>query len=187
MMIRSSVVLAALICGLTGVVAAQDGTAQGELGVEATPAVSAADQRAQAEAIQKRGGQLATRLSKMLDEARRDKDIMRANCINRKLTEVNANTRSVEQRAKALNDAINGGDEGRRNHEFTVLTVLSQKLDMLDQEASQCLGQSAFEPGASQVVTDIDEGTTSEDPTTSTAPPPAPPSVTVPPPNSPTN
>jgi hypothetical protein len=140
-------------------------------------------QIAQAESIQKRAGQLATRLTKMLDEARRDKDIMRANCINRKLTEVNANVRNVEQRTKALQDAVAGNDAGRRNHEFTVLSVLAQKLDQLDREAAQCLGQSVFEPGASQVVTTIpDYADQWGDPTVIGTPPAPPPSFTVPPP-----
>jgi hypothetical protein len=120
----------------------------------------------------------------MLDEARRDKDIMRANCLNRKLTEVNANVRNVEQRTKGLQDAVAGNDTGRRNHEFTVLSVLSQKLDQLDREAAQCLGQSVYEPGASQVITTIpDYADRLGDPTDPTGVPPgAPPSFTVPPP-----
>jgi hypothetical protein len=150
--------------------------------VESKAEVSGADQAVQAGAITRRGNQLAERLTRMLDEARRDKDILRANCVNRKLTEVNANVRSVDQRARALKDATTAGDEGRRNHEYTVLTVLSQKLDMLNQEASQCLGESVFEPGASQVVTTIPNNVfVGTDPSTVPAPPPSPPAVNVPP------
>ena len=127
----------------------------GEIGSITRPVLTNDDKVSQAESILRRASQLAERLSKMLDEARREKDVMRANCINRKLTEVNANTRNIEQRLRALRDAINNGDNNRANHEYTVLSVLSQKLDMLDQEASQCLGQSVFEPGASQIVTTI--------------------------------
>jgi hypothetical protein len=117
----------------------------------------------------------------MLDEARRDKDILRANCVNRKLTEVNANSRNVEQRAKALKDAVDANDDSRRNHEYTVLSVLAQKLDMLSQEAAQCLGQSVYEPGASQVVTIVPANAPSIDPSTVSTIPPPPPAVSVPP------
>ncbi len=150
-------------------------------GVRAEAVVSPQEQVAHADAIVRRAGQLAERLSKMLDEARREKDIMRANCVNRKLTEVNANTRNVEQRARALRDAAQANDEARRSHEYTVLTVLSQKLSSLDQEATQCLGQSVYEPGASQVVTTIQQNAVVVD-TSPATPPPSPPSVTVPPP-----
>lgn len=129
----------------------------GEIGSVRLPVLTNEDKLSFAESALRRAGQLAERLSKMLDEARREKDIMRANCINRKLTEVNANTRNVEQRQRALRDAIAIGDDARAGHEYTVITVLSQKLEQLDQEATQCLGQSVFEPGASHIVTTISQ------------------------------
>jgi hypothetical protein len=160
-----------------------NGSTQVEIGtVQSRAAVTPAEQAAQADTIQRRAGQLAERLSKMLDEARRDKDIMRANCINRKLTEVNANTRNIEQRARALKDAASTNDEARRSHEFTVLTVLSQKLESLDSEATQCLGQSVYEPGASQIVTTIQQGSPTVNPSVIDPATAAPPSISVPPP-----
>lgn len=165
--------------------AAQTGTEVEVGGVRTEAAVSPEEQLEQANVIVRRAGQLAERLSKMLDEARREKDIMRANCVNRKLTEVNANTRNVEQRAQALRAAAQGGDEARRAHEYTVLTVLSQKLNSLDQEATQCLGQTLYEPGASQVVTTIAANSViGIDPSTASPTPAPPPSVAVPPPSS---
>jgi hypothetical protein len=151
-------------------------------GVQTRAAVTPEEQVAQATAISRRADQLATRLTKMLDESRREKDIMRANCINRKLTEVNANTRNIEQRTQALKAAAATNDESRRSHEYTVLTVLSQKLDSLDQEATQCLGQSVYEPGASQVVTTIQTGQPTFDPATIDPSTALPPSIAVPPP-----
>jgi hypothetical protein len=56
-----------------------------------------------------------------------------------------------------MRDAKAGGDDVRFAHEYTVLIVLSQKLDQLDQEATQCLGQNVYEHGASQVVTTVGE------------------------------
>jgi hypothetical protein len=155
---------------------------QGEIGVRVPAATTPTEQLTAANAIATRANKLAERLSKMLDESRREKDIMRANCINRKLTEVNANTRNVEQRMRALRDAAAAGDDARRSHEYTVLTVLSQKLDQLDQEATQCLGQSVYEPGASQVITTIQEGSPTFDPSVIDPSTAAPPTVTVPPP-----
>lgn len=159
-----------------------DAPVQPEVGVETKAALTPEQQQAQASAIQRRGQALADRLVKMLDEARVEKDIMRANCVNRKLTEVNANVRNVDQRARSLKDASEGGDANRRNHEFTVLSVLSQKLDMLQREAGQCLGQSLFEPGASQVITTVPLDNPTLDPTDIGGAPTAPPVFIVPPP-----
>jgi hypothetical protein len=168
--------------GVQGQVTGAQGETQAELNVKKRAAVTPAEQLAQADTISRRATQLGERLTRMLDEARRDKDIMRANCVNRKLTEVNANARNVEQRAKALKDAAAGGDEARRSHEYTVLTVLAQKLDALNQEASQCLGQSMYEPGASQVITTVPSNAPTIDPTVLQPTPPPPPSVSLPPP-----
>jgi hypothetical protein len=178
--------MAALIAGAAGASAtlAQQGavTTQGELGVQKKAAPTAEEQTQQADAIARRATQLGERLTRMLDEARRDKDILRANCVNRKLTEVNANARNVEQRSKALKDAVAVNDEARRGHEYTVLTVLSAKLDALNQEASQCLGQSVYEPGASQVITTVpDNVLVGTEPSTVPGSPPLPPVVNVPP------
>jgi len=166
---------------MAGAALSQD-VAQSEVKAETKAALTPDQQVAQADAIQRSAAALAVRLAKMLDEARTDKDIMRANCVNRKLTEVNASARTVDQRATALKDARNGGDASRSNHEFTVLTVLAQKLNMLQNEANQCLGQSLYEPGASQVVTTIAPNTPVVDPTELTPTPTAPPVFTVPPP-----
>ena len=174
----------ALAAGLSvaGPAFTQDGAPPSEVGASTKAALTAEQQLSQATSIQKRGQALADRLSKMLDEARTEKDIMRANCVNRKLTETNANVRNVDQRARALKEAANSGDQSRRNHEFTVLSVLSQKLDSLQREAGQCLGQGLFEPGASQVVTTVPADNPTLDPTDlGTAPPPAD-VFTVPPP-----
>jgi len=168
---------------MAGTAFTQAGTpgAQPEVAVTTKAALSSDEQLSQADAIQRRGKALADRLAKMLDEARTEKDIMRANCVNRKLTEVNANVRNVDQRSQAIKDASNGGDANRRNHEFTVLTVLSQKLDTLQREAGQCLGQSLFEPGASQVITTVPADNPTLDPTVLDPTGTPPPAFTVPP------
>lgn len=183
--VRSGLAALGLVLGLGTATLAQEQQGSAEIGVQAKPTITADDQLRQAEAIQKRGAQLVARMIKLLDEARRDKDIIRANCLNRKLTEANATNRSIEQRAKALKDAAATNDDGRRGHEFTVLSVLGQKMDSLEQEAAQCLGQSMYEPGQSQVTTTIPPDTWLLDPTLVPPDLPAPPSVTVPPPLSP--
>src|SRR3954464_14178243 len=101
---------AAFIAGLSmaGTAFTQAGP-QPEVAVTAKAEPTSEQQVSQADAIQRRGAALADRLAKMLDEARTEKDIMRANCVNRKLTEVNANVRNVDQRTRALKDASSGG------------------------------------------------------------------------------
>jgi hypothetical protein len=116
-------------------------------------ALSDAEQLAQAQGIVQRGNDLATRVSQQLDAATRENDIIRVTCLNDKLAQINAAARTAQGRLAALQAA--GGTDAR-GHEFTVLTVLGQKLQVLDQEANQCLGQDLYSTGGTKTTTVID-------------------------------
>lgn len=119
------------------------------------PATTPVAQTKQAQSILRRTEQLRRNLEHMLDEARRDKDIVRTQCIARKSTEVQANERNLRASQDELGAAIDVGDDARREHEYKVITVLAQKIDSLAVESTQCLGASVYEPGAAQVVTTV--------------------------------
>jgi len=99
----------------------------------------------------------------MLDEARRERDIIRVTCLNDKLTQINAHLRTLQSRRENLQESVNTHDDSRRNHEFTVISVLGQHFRTLEQEANSCIGQDIFETGTTRVVTDIDPATPEED------------------------
>lgn len=105
------------------------------------------------EAILRRGLAISKSIRTMLEAARKDSDIIRITCLDDKLTQVNANLRTAETRIDALRKAV---DAERRIHEYTVLNVLGQKLNVLDQEAQQCVGEAVYETGETTVVTEID-------------------------------
>jgi PP-loop superfamily ATP-utilizing enzyme len=94
--------------------------------------------------------------SQALQSAKRDRDIIRATCLDDKLSQCNANLQNIRRREAALNEAIAEGDTGRSNHEFTVIGVLSQKFKMLAQAANQCVGQDLFDTGDTQVREEVD-------------------------------
>lgn len=125
---------------------------------DAKPATTPAAQTEQAQAVSRRTAKLRRHLERMLNEARRERDAMRTNCLTRKLTDVQDNEGNLHTRQQALDAAIGAGDDARREYEHEVITVLAQKLDMLAQQSSQCVGASVYEPGASQVVTTIPSG-----------------------------
>jgi len=117
------------------------------------PQLSQADQMSSADSIVNRGTNLSQRVSQMLDDARREADVIRVTCLNDKLTQINANLRTAQSRYSNLTRTIDGD---QRNHELTVLTVLGQKLQILDQEANQCIGQDLYETGPTKIITEID-------------------------------
>jgi len=105
-----------------------------------------------------------TAQSQALQSAKRDKDIIRATCLDDKLSQCNANLQNIKRREAALNEAIAEGDTGRSNHEFTVIGVLSQKFKMLGQAANQCVGQDLFDTGDTEVKEEVDLFAPDEDP-----------------------
>ena len=102
--------------------------------------------------------------SKALQTAKREKDIIRATCLDDKLAQCNANLQNMKRRQAALNEAIGEGDTGRANHEFTIIGVLSQKFTMLSQAANQCVGQDLYDTGETRVQQDVDLFAPAEDP-----------------------
>lgn len=160
----TAVVLAVACIGGDGfVVQAQTTGTSGSVGTEgaaraggastAQQQLSHADQLSSADAIVNRGNNLSQRVAQMLDDARRDADVIRVTCLNDKLTQINANLRTAQSRYTTLERTV---DNDQRNHELTVLTVLGQKLQVLDQESNQCVGQDLYETGPTKIITEID-------------------------------
>ena len=105
-----------------------------------------------------------TESSTLVDATLERKELLDAKaCLNAKLTETHATERSIEARATAVRESIASGDTSRRNHEYTVLSVLGQNLNRLDQEANQCVGSDVYETGATRVETEIADNTPEED------------------------
>lgn len=164
---------ALVLLGATGMglAIAQDDREPADVPVRQQAQLTTEEQGAEAERIETRGTQISRRVMSMLDEARRERDIIRVTCLNDKLTQINAHLRTLQSRRQNLQEAVQTGDDGRRNHEFTVITVLGQHFTTLEQEANQCIGQDIFETGTTQVVTTIDPSTPDEDPSTLPQPP----------------
>jgi hypothetical protein len=117
------------------------------------PAQPAQDLTAQGETVVRRGSALSQDVLGMLQDARKEADIIKVNCLDDKLAQINANLRTAQARLDLLKKAV---DPDLRAHEHTVLAVLARKLQVLDQEAHQCVGQALYETGATKVVTEVD-------------------------------
>jgi hypothetical protein len=188
----SLVAVVAILCG-GGLALAQDrtfeivddGAEEGAANVERRADLNGPEQLAESDRIGSRVTQTSRRVTQMLDEARRERDIIRVTCLNDKSTQINANLTSVVARSESLRQAVQTNDDDRRNHEFTILTVLGQKVRTLEQEANQCLGQDIFETGDARVETSIDPAAPDEDPSAVPSYPDVPVPF-IPPPASPT-
>lgn len=137
----------------------------GPLALEAEPALSKAEQARRTEEIVRSASASCAGMAASLEAARKQNDIIMATCIDDKLTQCNANLQNLKRRQQALQEAALQNDASWRNHEFTVVGVLEQKIQVLEQAANRCIGQDIFETGDTQVRPDVDPYAPDEDPT----------------------
>ena len=99
-----------------------------------------------------------------LSDARQQRDVVKTLCLNDKLNQVDVALRSATERKRALQLAANRGDADLSNHEFTILSVLDQRVKQLDAEAKQCVGKEIGIIGESSTTLDVEPGLPNEDP-----------------------
>ncbi len=103
-----------------------------------------------------RMSQAAGTIRRMLETARGQRDVVKALCLNDKLSQVDVAVRSGRDRGQQLEAAAGRKDGELANHEFTILTVLRQRVDQLSGEAGQCVGEEAAFVGETSVTTTVD-------------------------------
>ncbi len=129
-----------------------------------TASASPQEQLAQSETFL--GGMEGVRsgIRRELSDARRQRDVVKTLCLNDKLNQVDVALRSATERKRALELAVNRGDGDLAGHEFTILSVLNQRVKQLDAEAKQCVGKEIGIVGESSSSLNVDPGLPTEDP-----------------------
>ncbi len=117
-----------------------------------------------------------------LEDARNEKDIVRLNCVNEKLTQIKGLLKVSEQADIALQEAVARRDESAEA-EFQKIGIARAKVDHLRSEVEECIGQLAFAVDEKTTVEVEQPKDLPDQDLTSREPPP--PVVTRPPPVSP--
>ncbi len=119
------------------------GSASAQATTSATTGSSDTDKlEASAEQIARMKTALKQVLSSV-DDARNEKDVVKMNCLNEKLTQVKALLRVAEQADVALHEAVANRDPGSEA-EFAKIAISRSKVDTLRAESEQCIGQLAY-------------------------------------------
>jgi hypothetical protein len=101
-------------------------------------------------------GASAQSLLRQLQTARKDRDVVRVLCLNDKLNQVDVASRSAEDRLSALEAAAARADADRARHEYTVIQVLEERVRVLVNESTQCVGEETGFVGEAEVSVAID-------------------------------
>jgi hypothetical protein len=134
------------------------------IGMQRQVNLSPKEQLAQADMFLARMGVTGTNVRHLLEQARATRDVVKTLCLNDKLNQIDVATRSARDRRTSLEQATQRNDPDLANHEFTILTVLRQRVEQLSAEANQCIGEEAVLYGTTKVITTIDPNLPNEDP-----------------------
>ena len=119
---------------------------------------------------------------KILTSARQEKDVVKLNCVNEKVTQVKGLVRVSEQSSINLQEDVAKQEIDSARHEYLKIAIAREKVQQLRAEAEQCIGQLAFVVNQNTVVkVTVPENLPQEEPQV----PHVPPVVVRPPPASP--
>jgi hypothetical protein len=105
------------------------------------------------------------RIQGLQEQAKKEKDIIRLNCLTDKLVQAKVNLNIADTAIVNMEDAIHRKDDGASLYEFTRVTIVHQKAQVLDNEAQQCVGEDLSFVGATRVDVEVDPGVRTDDPT----------------------
>jgi hypothetical protein len=147
----------------------------GQVQFGATPKLSPDDMEKQADALLEQMQSTATRIGRRQLKAAADADVVLANCLKDKLSQIDSAVRSAKERRASLRNPDIG------SHAFTIIVVQKGNSDRAAREANQCIGKEATTAGETRVTTTIDN-TLPPDDTNNQFPTVDPPTVIVVPP-----
>lgn len=84
------------------------------------------------------------RVTDRSEQARKEKDVGKLNCLNVQLTQMRALARVAQLADEALVDAVGKADPATANTQFARIVIAVEKVQRMGTEADICLGQLAF-------------------------------------------
>jgi hypothetical protein len=130
--------------------------AGGDIAVKQRPVLTPQEMLTQSREYFKGMQDVVKRITDLQAQSKRQKDIIRLNCVTDKLVQSRVNVTIAEQSMASLQETIGRADEGGRAHEFTRLTIINQKVLVLGAEAENCIGEDLSFVGATRVDVDVD-------------------------------
>lgn len=138
------------------------------------PTMSGAQMEAQGREYRAEIESIRVQIQAQVEQAKSDKDVIRLNCLLDKLTQVKANANIMDQTLQTLQEANSRQDTNTQLHEYTRVTIVHQKVQVLRTEADACVGSETNYVGPTRVVVEVPPGLSDgADQPNPPAPPPA--------------
>jgi len=100
--------------------------------------------------------EILTKIIKYLEDARHERDVVKLNCVNEKLSAVKGLLRISEQSDVTMQEALARHDPESAAHEFEKIAIAERKCEFLLAECEACVGELAVYAGDTtlEVTTD---------------------------------
>lgn len=92
----------------------------------------------------------------MAAAAKDKRDVVKVLCLEDKTTQVGAALTTSQERAQALQAALDTGSLERARHEYVMLMTLRDRVVTLMKEANQCIGEETGFSGDAELTVEID-------------------------------
>ncbi|HRI67479.1 MAG TPA: hypothetical protein PK156_24715 [Polyangium sp.] len=93
---------------------------------------------------------------RMLEEARKQRDVIKTLCLDDKLNQIDVALRNARDHKGFYDDAVKKNDLDLATREMTVLNVLRQRSEQIVSEANTCVSKEAETVGPAALIADID-------------------------------
>jgi hypothetical protein len=127
---------------------------------------------ANVEAMLSKQRSAVSRTAQFLSDARTERDVVRANCLDQKLKLLSGLLKLSEASSQSLFDAVASQDTDSINQSYAKVLIASQRSQTIAAEANQCVGATAVYSGTTEVTVQRDDSGGAPDPTSSTISPP---------------
>jgi hypothetical protein len=102
-------------------------------------------------------------LQALVEQAKKQKDVIRLNCVMDKLMQVKVNMNMADEALQKLQEAAGRRDDSASHHEYIRITIVNQKVQVLENEGQTCVGAELNYIGTTRVeveAPDLAEGMT---------------------------
>lgn len=143
--------IAMMVLGVGFVALGSVYAAEGAPSAPAPPSSSAQALLAQAKGSMAHIDSAAAVISRMLRDARHDKDVVKVMCLDDKLNQIDVAKRTVGERVDAMELALSAGTTDTFDFEMAVISALEERANTLSAEAQQCIGEEKGFVGGSKL------------------------------------
>lgn len=119
--------------------------------------ISSGDMVNQAQGYLRKMQESLRRVVELQEVARKQKDVIKLNCVNDKLLQIKQLLNIGETANTNMQEAIARRDEEARYHEFGRITIANQQVQVLATEAENCIGEDLSFLGPTEVTVETPE------------------------------